>query len=116
MLSLEVNIARPRKSLSFVTSLGLHAAVLTWVMVGPPLPGSEPPRKSLYDQEIGNTLPNTADDWKKLLQQLTNPQAGKWAIAVGGAGFGFGVGSAWYPGMFGVPHTWQGSPSRRWPR
>src|SRR5262249_62325945 len=52
MLSLEVNIARPRKSLSFVMSVGLHATVLTWVAVGPPLPGSELSRRSLYEQEI----------------------------------------------------------------
>jgi TonB family protein len=52
MTLVEVNIARPRKSLSFAVSVGLHGVVLSWMVLGPPLPGSEPPRKSLYDQEI----------------------------------------------------------------
>jgi Gram-negative bacterial TonB protein C-terminal len=78
MLSLEVNIARPRKSLSFVASMGLHAAVLTWVMVGPPLPGSEPPRRSLYDQEI---KPNEKKIiWYAVKEKLPDisPTASKW--------------------------------------
>jgi TonB family protein len=41
-----------RKPLSFLASAGLHGVVLSWMVLGPPLPGSEPPRRSLYDQEI----------------------------------------------------------------
>ena len=84
-----------------------HGAIM-----GVPPPRSAPSsvlyvNKTRYDQEIGNTLPKTSDDWKRILVQLTNPQADHWAIAAGGAGFGFGVGAAWYPGMFGAPNTWQ---------
>jgi hypothetical protein len=78
MLSLEVNIARPRKSLSFVMSVGLHASVLTWVMVGPPLPGSEFARKSLYDQEI---KPNEKKIiWYAVKEKLpdVSPTEAKW--------------------------------------
>jgi TonB family protein len=41
-----------RKTISFVASVGLHGAVLTWMVLGPPLPGSEPPAKSVFDREF----------------------------------------------------------------
>ena len=99
-------------NLANLPTLAWKSTIYNGKIMGVPPPRSAPSsvlyvNRSRYDQEIGNTLPRTAEDWKKVLQQLTNPQAGKWAIAVGGAGFGFGVGSAWYPGMFGVPHTWR---------
>src|SRR5215831_18248401 len=52
MTLLEGKSRGARKPLSFLTSAGLHGAVLSWMVLGPPLPGSEPPRRSLYDQEI----------------------------------------------------------------
>jgi TonB family protein len=40
-----------RKISSFAASACLHGSVITWMMIGPPLPGGEP-KKSLYEQEI----------------------------------------------------------------
>lgn len=102
-------------NLANLPTLSWKSTIYNGKIMGVPPPRSAPSsvmyvNRARYDQEVGNTLPKNAEDWKKLLQQLTNPQAGKWGIAVGGAGFGFGVGSAWYPGMFGVPHTWRLDP------
>jgi TonB family protein len=52
MTLLEGKSRGPRKTMSFAASVALHGAVLSWMVLGPPLPGSEPPPKSLYDQEI----------------------------------------------------------------
>jgi TonB family protein len=52
MTLLEAKSKGPGKTLSFAASVGLHGVVLSWMVLGPPLPGSEPPPKSLYDQEI----------------------------------------------------------------
>jgi putative aldouronate transport system substrate-binding protein len=105
-------------NLANLPTLSWKSTIYNGKIMGVPPPRSAPSsvmyvNRSRYDQEIGSTLPRTAEDWKKVLQQLTNPQAGKWAIAAGGAGFGFGVGSAWYPGMFGVPHTWRLDPGSK---
>jgi putative aldouronate transport system substrate-binding protein len=99
-------------NLANLPPLAWKSTVYNGAIMGVPPPRSAPSsvlyvNKTRYDQEIGNTLPKNADDWKRILVQLTNPQAGHWAIAAGGAGFGFGVGAAWYPGMFGAPNAWQ---------
>jgi TonB family protein len=52
MTLLEGKNTGPRKTASFVASVGLHGLVVTWMVLGPPLPGSGLPPKSLYDQEI----------------------------------------------------------------
>jgi putative aldouronate transport system substrate-binding protein len=99
-------------NLANLPTLAWKSTVYNGAIMGVPPPRSAPSsvlyvNKTRYDQEIGGTLPRNSDDWKRILIQLTNPQAGHWGIAAGGAGFGFGVGAAWYPGMFGAPNTWQ---------
>jgi len=99
-------------NLANLPTLSWKSTVYNGAIMGVPPPRSAPSsvlyvNKTRYDQEIGSSLPKNSDDWKRILVQLTNPQAGHWGIAAGGAGFGFGVGAAWYPGMFGAPNTWQ---------
>jgi putative aldouronate transport system substrate-binding protein len=99
-------------NLANLPPLAWKSTVYNGAIMGVPPPRSAPSsvlyvNKSRYDQEIGSTQPRNADDWKRILLQLTDPQAGRWGIAAGGAGFGFGVAAAWYPGMFGAPNTWQ---------
>jgi putative aldouronate transport system substrate-binding protein len=98
-------------NLASLPPLAWKSTVYNGAIMGVPPPRAAPSsvlyvNRTRYDQEIGSTLPRNADDWKRILVQMTNPQAEKWAIAAGGAGFGFGVGAAWYPGMFGAPNMW----------
>jgi putative aldouronate transport system substrate-binding protein len=99
-------------NLANLPTLSWKSTVYNGAIMGVPPPRSAPSsvlymNKTRYDQEIGNTQPKNSDDWKRILQQMTNPQAGRWGMAAGGAGFGFGVAAAWYPGMFGAPNAWQ---------
>jgi putative aldouronate transport system substrate-binding protein len=98
-------------NLANLPPLAWKSTVYNGAIMGVPPPRSAPSsvmyvNKTRYDQEVGSSLPKNADDWKRILVQMTNPQAEKWGIAAGGAGFGFGVGAAWYPGMFGTPNMW----------
>jgi putative aldouronate transport system substrate-binding protein len=98
-------------NLANLPPLAWKSTVYNGAIMGVPPPRSAPSsvlyvNRTRYDQEIGNTVPKNADDWKRILVQMTNPQADKWAVAAGGSGFGFGVGAAWYPGMFGAPNMW----------
>ena len=55
--------------------------------------------------QAGLTNPNNADDWKRILQALTNPSAGQWGIdAEPGSAF---ITSGFYSAMFGAPNNWR---------
>jgi putative aldouronate transport system substrate-binding protein len=59
---------------------------------------------NVYDQEIGpNYTPKNADDFKRVLQQLTNPAAGRWGI---GTWQGVVFHLPMYAAMFGAPNNW----------
>ncbi len=58
----------------------------------------------VYDQEIGKDyLPKNADDFKRVLQQLTKPSANQW-------GMGSYMNQMYYiyyfAAMFGAPNNW----------
>jgi putative aldouronate transport system substrate-binding protein len=63
----------------------------------------------IWDSEIGpNYVPKDADDFKRILQQLTRPRDNRWAIGgppqqVTGIQFAFGP----IAQLFGVPNGWQ---------
>lgn len=59
--------------------------------------------------EVGDTQPRTPDDYKKMLQQLTNPSANKWALgATGGTGSQIGpLNLSTFAQMFSVPNNWR---------
>jgi putative aldouronate transport system substrate-binding protein len=64
---------------------------------------------AIWDQEIGpNYVPKDADDFKRILQQLTRPRDNRWGIGgppqqVTGIQFGFGP----IAQLFGAPNGWQ---------
>jgi putative aldouronate transport system substrate-binding protein len=67
-------------------------------------------RTEMLDQ-IGAGLPTNADDFKRVLVDLTRPRAGVWGIAghTGPLTAGFDVYSStagFYPSMFGAPNHW----------
>lgn len=52
-----------------------------------------------WDAEVGaGVKPKDADDFKKIMQQLTNAQAGRWAIASGSTD-PFGAINGWFAMM-----------------
>jgi len=63
----------------------------------------------IWDSEIGpNYAPKDADDFKRILQQLTRPRENRWAIGgppqqVTGIQFAFGP----IAQLFGIPNGWQ---------
>jgi putative aldouronate transport system substrate-binding protein len=63
----------------------------------------------IWDKEVGpNYTPRDADDFKRVLQQLTRPRDNRWAIGgppqqVTGIQFGFGP----IAQLFGAPNGWQ---------
>jgi putative aldouronate transport system substrate-binding protein len=60
--------------------------------------------QELLDQ-AGVGMPKDTDDFKRILQQVTNPQAGQWGLAVDpgqGLGIAFGLEGMW----FGAPNNW----------
>ncbi|MBV9597984.1 MAG: extracellular solute-binding protein [Chloroflexi bacterium] len=60
--------------------------------------------QELLDQ-AGVGMPRDTDDFKRILQQVTNPQAGQWGIGVD-PDVGLGV-TTWLEGMwFGAPNNW----------
>jgi putative aldouronate transport system substrate-binding protein len=62
--------------------------------------------KTRWDAEVGaDVKPKNADDLKKILQQLTNPQANKWAIASGSTD-PYGAINGWFAMMYGAPNNW----------
>jgi putative aldouronate transport system substrate-binding protein len=61
--------------------------------------------QELLDQ-AGVGMPKDTDDFKRILQQVTDPQAGQWGIGVD-PGVGLGV-TTWLEGMwFGAPNNWR---------
>jgi putative aldouronate transport system substrate-binding protein len=62
--------------------------------------------KTRWDAEIGaDVRPKNADELKKIMQQLTNPQANKYAIASGSTD-PYGVLNGWFSMMYGAPNGW----------
>ena len=62
--------------------------------------------KTRWDAEIGaDVRPKNADELKKIMQQLTNPQQNKWAIASGSTD-PYGILTGWFSMMFGAPNGW----------
>jgi putative aldouronate transport system substrate-binding protein len=62
--------------------------------------------KSRWDAEIGaDVRPQNADDFKKMAQQLTNPQANKWALASGSTD-PYGAINGWFAMTYGAPNNW----------
>jgi putative aldouronate transport system substrate-binding protein len=59
--------------------------------------------------EVGDAQPTTPEDYKKMLQQLTDPSANKWALgATGGSGSQIGpLNISTFAQMFGVPNNWR---------
>jgi len=66
-------------------------------------------RKDLFDQagiQMDNA-PRSADDFKRILQQLTHPDQNQWGIAAGGTStFGLNSGSA-FLSIFRTPNNWK---------
>jgi putative aldouronate transport system substrate-binding protein len=59
-----------------------------------------------WDAEIGaGVRPKNADELMKMMQQLTNPQANKWAIAAGSTD-PYGILNGWFAMMYGAPNNW----------
>jgi putative aldouronate transport system substrate-binding protein len=62
---------------------------------------------TVWDQEIGaNYVPKNAEDFKRVMQQLTQPSANRWAI---GSFQGKNTGSfemAMFASIFGAPNNW----------
>jgi len=59
-----------------------------------------------WDAEIGaGVRPKTADELKKMLQTLTNPQQNKWALGSGSTD-PYGTINGWFARMFGAPNGW----------
>ena len=66
--------------------------------------------QSRFD-EIGATQPKNADDFKRILTELTRPQSNQWGIGATAPGFGLvsnvsGKGDAPQLAMFGAPNNW----------
>ena len=54
-------------------------------------------------KEVGDTQPKTSDEFKKMLQQLTNPASNRWALGATGGTLGLNE----FAQMFGVPNNWR---------
>jgi putative aldouronate transport system substrate-binding protein len=67
--------------------------------------------QELLDQ-TGLQQPNDAQDWKKQLQQLTNPQKKTWGTGVeGGPQYAFGVVNGLMTSIFKAPNNWSVDPA-----
>jgi putative aldouronate transport system substrate-binding protein len=62
----------------------------------------------IWDRELGaTTVPQSADDFKRILTQLNRPQQNRWAIGaygVGGIGVNYAVPT--FAAMYGAPNNW----------
>ncbi|MBV9595983.1 MAG: extracellular solute-binding protein [Chloroflexi bacterium] len=59
-----------------------------------------------WEAEVGKgVVPKDPDDFKKMLQQLTDAGSNKWAIASNGTD-PYGTTNAWFAMMFGAPNGW----------
>ena len=67
---------------------------------------------TVWDQEVGQDYaPKNADDFKRVLQQLTNPSANRWAIGTFQAALSGPFEIAWFASLFGAPNNWRLEPS-----
>lgn len=59
-------------------------------------------------ETIGATPPRNADDFKRILVQMTRPQANQWGIGAGAPAYGLvnGRGDCPLLAMFGAPNNW----------
>ncbi len=59
-------------------------------------------------ESIGATPPKNADDFKRILVEMTNPQANQWGIGAGAPAYGLvnGRGDCPQLAMFGAPNNW----------
>jgi putative aldouronate transport system substrate-binding protein len=77
---------------------------------GVPLPYSAVYRQiwthQLWLDQIGSDFPKDTDDFRRILQQLANPTANRWAIA-SDSGVGLGMTIGLQPMMFGAPNNWK---------
>jgi putative aldouronate transport system substrate-binding protein len=63
----------------------------------------------IWDTEIGlEYAPKNADDFKRILTQLSRPQDNRWALGAYSVGTGFGVNYAapTFAAMYGAPNNW----------
>lgn len=65
--------------------------------------------QTIYDAEIGpNYVPKSADDFKRVLQQLNRPNENRWATGSYNAVNGTGIFNVFYhAAMFGAPNNWR---------
>jgi len=67
---------------------------------------------TVWDQEIGQDfVPRNADDFKRILQQLTKPAASRWAIGTYQAPGSGPFEIAWFASLFGAPNNWRLEPN-----
>jgi putative aldouronate transport system substrate-binding protein len=63
--------------------------------------------QELLDQ-MGTAQPNSADEFKRVLQQVTKPQSDLYGIAAeAGVAFNVGSGTGLHPQVFGAPNNWR---------
>jgi putative aldouronate transport system substrate-binding protein len=63
---------------------------------------------SVWDQEIGpDYAPKNADDFKRVLKQLTKESTGRWAIGTFQAALSGPFEIAWFASLFGAPNNWR---------
>jgi putative aldouronate transport system substrate-binding protein len=60
--------------------------------------------QELLDQ-VGASMPKDTDDFKRILQHVTNPQAGQWGLSVD-PGQGLGITFGLETMFFGAPNNW----------
>jgi putative aldouronate transport system substrate-binding protein len=66
---------------------------------------------TIWDQEIGpDYTPKNADDFKRVLLQLTQPSASRWAIGTFQAALSGPFEIAWFASLFGAPNNWRRDP------
>lgn len=63
---------------------------------------------TIWDQEIGTDyIPKNADDFKRVLLQLTHPSSSRWAIGTFQAAVSGPFEITWFSSLFGAPNNWR---------
>jgi putative aldouronate transport system substrate-binding protein len=63
---------------------------------------------TVWDQEVGpDYTPKNAEDFKRVLLQLTQPSASRWAIGTFQAALSGPFEMAWFASLFGAPNNWR---------
>ncbi|MBV9582539.1 MAG: extracellular solute-binding protein [Chloroflexi bacterium] len=66
---------------------------------------------TVWDKEIGpDYTPQNADDFKRVLQQLTVPSQNRWAIGTFQGALSGPFEVAWFASLFGAPNNWRLQP------